>query len=111
LTPDSYEHIFGLSDGSTNRKMGNVELKLPPKQTTIDSIALEFLRFKHEHEAWWEGGELLTIAIVFGLEILHRDSLSHFAGTLSHVLVAVLLIAKVISLVAHKLSVRFKSQV
>jgi hypothetical protein len=47
---------------------------------------------------------------VLSMEMLHWDEASHFAGSLSHVLVGTLLLAKAASVYAHKLSVRHKDQ-
>ena len=90
--------------------MRHTRLKPPPPIRGVDNFALAFLHFKHEHEGWWEVGEGLMIGVVFCLEFLHLTEASHITGLISHVLVSVLLLLKLVSIAAHEWSKHYKDQ-
>ena len=86
------------------------KLKPPPPIRGVDNFALTFLHFKHKHEGWWEIGEGMMIGAVFCLEFLHLSKASHVAELLSHVVIAILLLVKLVSIITHEYAKRYKDQ-
>jgi hypothetical protein len=73
----------------------------------VAAWADSYLLFRRKREVWFEMIEAMLIAVILGLEYLRRHEISEELGFASHVLSAVLIGLKVVSIIAIKIRVRW----